>query len=623
MCGIVGIQSQSSVESIRSAIVPMISALKHRGPDYLGIECVSNKEFSLGFAHQRLSILDLSMDGNQPMYAKSKNWLLIFNGEIYNHQEIKKSLAHIAFQSTSDTETLVEAIDFFGFESTLKKLRGMFAIAAYDLKNNKLYLARDRMGEKPLYYGTIENDFVFASELKAFTSHEKFRKEIDEEALREFYFYGYIPAPKSIYKCIKKLLPSHYVVISSAKISSPICYWNLQQVAEQKKANLSFDEVKKNLKEKLLETVKLQSISDVPLGAFLSGGIDSSLLTALLKESIGNNTQTYSIGFGDRASDESKYAEKIAAHLQTKHTTLIASEVEALNLAEKINDIYDEPFADVSQIPTLLLAKLTKNHVTVAISGDGGDEVFSGYNRYLVIDKWNQYKTLAQYIPMHFAIPIAKKFLSFSGYPQVEEKIRKISELRNATSTQDAYSIFTRQSILLENAHAKVFDLQNTKLSAQQNIQLYDQIFYLPDDILVKVDRATMAYGLESRAPFLDHSLIEYAWTLPRNYLIHEGKGKHILRSILSDFVPKELWSRPKAGFSPPIDKWLRGPLLDWANDRLSPSSIKNNSYLSERDKATIKTVWNLHKEEKTEIGFQLWPVLIAQDWLLKNKIIS
>ncbi len=631
MCGISGIFSSSgNKDYLNTQINRMISSLNHRGPDNNGIFIDEKKGVVLG--HNRLSILDLSINGSQPMKSDSNRYVISFNGEIYNHIDIRGKIQSGNWRGTSDTETLLAAIENWGIDKTLGRLRGMFAFALYDTIENKLHLCRDRTGEKPLYYGQISNDFIFASELKSFLTHPGFEKKINRDSLATFMQYGYVPSPNTIYNNINKLPPGSILTIDADKNYNIRNYWafkinpNKNSSFDQSDDNLMIDK----LKTLLLNSVEKQMISDVPIGAFLSGGIDSSLITAMMQSLSDRPIDTFSIGFNEEEYDESLYARSVSEYLNTNHHELIVDAQMSLDVISDLPKIYDEPFADVSSIPTYLLSKMTREKVTVSLSGDGADELFGGYERYYRgLSYWNKINK----IPLPIRGIIKNILLSFSnnffniinnrlinsgklGYKMhkiargLDAPDPKIFNQKMVSIWEDTDNIvLSGQSLDTEYQTALIDDYPDP-----ESLGMYcDFKTYLPDDILVKVDRASMAVSLESRAPFLDFEIIEFANELPTHYKIRDGISKWILKQVLYQYIPDSYFNRPKTGFFVPIDGWLRGPLKDWAWELINPKRLENEGYLNAR---IINDKWNQIQNGRGNFQYQIWNVLVFQQWL-------
>lgn len=630
MCGLVGILKKSQLAE-RSILSHMVNVLKHRGPDDHGIWCESN----IGLGHARLSIHDLSPAGHQPMFSQSQRFVTVFNGEIYNYLELKNELSnelYFHFSTQSDTELLINAIELWGIEKTLRKTIGMFAFAAWDRKENKLYLARDRFGEKPLYYGRLGNDFVFSSELKPIISVFKEHLHIDRDVLATYLRYAYVPTPYCIYHEMKKLGPGTYLCVDNDLTVSQKIYWSAAEVALRAKANpldCSFSESVNALENQLKLTLGRQMLSDVPIGAFLSGGIDSSTVTAIMQSLSSKPIKTFSIGSNKKKYDESAFAKNIAQHLGTDHTELIITQKEAMDVIPLLSQIYDEPFADSSQIPTFLVSQLAKRSVTVALSGDGADEIFGGYNRYFLAAKMKKIlgnplaDALLRIIP-ETAFDILH-YLPHKKINHLAEKLNKVSRIAQYlhTSFADFYEGFCThihphsQLVKLSQEKEIIKKIKHTDLLLSLTdiewMMLIDTLTYLSDDIMTKVDRAAMAVSLETRAPFLDHHIFEFAWRLPLHYKVNSEKGKMVLREVLLRYVPKTLIERPKMGFGVPLAEWLRGGLSEWAQDLLQESKLQQQGFL---DVALVKQYLKEHLTGKKDRHGILWNILMFQQWL-------
>lgn len=651
MCGINGFYSKYS-NNFDNIIVKMNSAISHRGPDTNGIW--SDEDLGIVFGHQRLSIIDLSVAGNQPMQSNSGRFILTYNGEIYNHLEIRKELqknnSNTKWHGNSDTETLLEAIDFWGIEITLQKIEGMFAFGLWDQKKSSLTLVRDRIGEKPLYYGWqgkgYNKIFLFSSELKALKIHPEFKGEINRDAIALQLRHNCIPAPYSIYKNIYKLLPGHYLELKESDLKksflpSSKIYWSLSRTAIYGNSNqLAINEIdiQKELEQRLKSSIKKQMVSDVPLGAFLSGGIDSSTIVALMQSQSSKPVKTFTIGFSENDYDESKYAKKIANHLGTEHNELYVSPKKAMEVIPKLATIYDEPFSDSSQIPTYLVSQLAKDNVKVALSGDGGDELFCGYNRYLMSKNFSNIsrlipftsrKILASVIQLISAqnwTKISKLLPGLNKHVNFADKIQKGSNVLKAKTLNDYYYMLCSHwqnptDVVINSKEPGTllteFKPDLTGLNSQQQMMVLDFITYLPDDILVKVDRAAMASSLETRVPFLDHKLIEYVCKIPHSLKFRNGQGKWVLRQILKKYVPENLTDRPKMGFGAPINFWLRGPLRDWAENLLNEKRLKEEGYFNQK---IIRNKWAEHLSAKRNWQSDLWDILMFQAWKDREK---
>jgi asparagine synthase (glutamine-hydrolysing) len=643
MCGFAGIYKKKAnrqdVRQVQLVLNRMVSAIHHRGPDGVGIW--SDTDSGMGLAHKRLSIIDLSPTGDQPMESHCQRYIISYNGEIYNYKNIRYDLENrnIIFKGTSDTEVLLESIAIDGLLPTLQKTNGMFAFALWDKKNGSLHLARDRIGKKPLYFGWAGNDFVFCSELKCILKHPEFRNEIDYEALTLFLKYRYIPFPYSIYKGIYKLKPGTIVSVTKKDIEQSTrvedlydkkeTYWSAEFAVENSIKNLfmgSEKEATDNLDTLLSDATKSRMMSDVPLGALLSGGIDSSTVVSLMQKYSSMPVKTFSLGFEKEKDNEAIHAKKIAEYLGTDHTELFITDHDALSVIPKLPEMYDEPFADSSQIPTFLLSKLAKSNVTVALSGDGGDELFCGYTRYFRGAKI--YKRISQ-IPLAIRSGLSSllKPLTF-GKTNESRLIKFISELK----TNDPLSTYLHRVFkwrdpakLVLNGNERETEFykiaQNASIKDPIHLMMFtDLISYLTDDILVKVDRASMAVSLELRNPILDHRVVEFAFSLPLSMKADNKNGKKILRLVLKRYVPETLTDRPKQGFGPPVRSWLNGSLKDWAEDLLSADRLKREGIF---DVAMVRNTWSDFTSGKQHLHGHVWTILMFQAWNIWQKGFS
>ena len=639
MCGIAGYVGETPNPS--DCLAKMAQAINHRGPDNKGIW--SDEKADIGLAHARLSILDLSSAGNQPMHSKSKNYVIVFNGEIYNHNELRSELELINNRNWlghSDTETLLAAIEEWGLEKTLIKSKGMFALALWDKNSKNLSIACDRIGEKPLYYGWIKEQFVFASELKSIKKFPKFNNPIDRDSLALFLRFNSIPAPYSIYKDIFKLEPGQIIQIhADSKKIIKHNYWSTENIFKQgHMSQFSFtpSEAVNQLETTLSNAVSSQMQSDVPLGAFLSGGIDSSTIVALMQSRSSRNVNTFTIGFNAKEFDEAKHAGEVAKHLGTNHFEKYVTDHDALDVIPHIPDIYDEPFADSSQIPTYLVSKFAKQEVTVALSGDAGDELFGGYNRYVFSEKMFN-KILKSPI-------FLRKLMSKTIFSMTEEKwdsllgslmskrfanfghkLHKAANILSSKSIRDLHFKLISQIhnpsdwLINANEHKTILndDIERFEgLNSIEKMMAYDLITYLPTDILTKVDRAAMAVSLETRVPFLDPDVIEFSASLPVEFKIRNGITKWALREVLYKYVPKDLIERPKMGFAVPLAEWLRGPLKDWAEALLDEKRLHQEGFFNVE---FVRGKWLEHLSGKQNWHHQLWNVLMFQAWLENN----
>lgn len=649
MCGIAGflrLGSPSNEGEWEAILSAMGDALRHRGPDDEGIWL--DRQCGIGLSHRRLSVVDLSPAGHQPMSSASGRYVIVFNGEIYNHELLRaeiRSLYPGDWRGHSDTETLLACIDLWGVEKTLGRLTGMFAFALWDKQEHELMLARDRLGEKPLYYGWQGDSFLFASELKAMKVHPAFVGNIDRQALGALMQFGVIPAPQSIYQGIRKLLPGTWLKVSlTNRDTTAQHYWNARSVITRGLARPfagSPDEAVETLHGLLLGAVRKQMIADVPIGALLSGGIDSSTIVALAQAQNSRPVKTFTIGFRESGYNEAEFARAVAAHLGTEHTELYVSPQQALEVIPQLPQLYCEPFADSSQIPTFLVSQLARSKVTVALSGDGGDELFGGYTRYLMGQRiWNTIRflpagprrLLSALItsvspeswnrvigPMRMVIPKRMEQINFG------DKLHKATGALSAASAAELYRLLTNQwpdpGELVIGLDART---GKTHVSGDHELDMdfihwmmaEDTLGYLPNDILTKVDRAAMGVSLETRIPLLDHEILEFAWSLPLEYKVRNGVGKWPLRQVLEKYIPRNLIERPKMGFGIPIDSWLRGPLREWAEALISESRLKSDGYL---DPVPIRRKWLEHQSGARNWQSQLWNVLMFQAWLQEN----
>ena len=639
MCGIAGYVGKTPNPS--ECLAKMAQAINHRGPDNKGIWL--DEKSDIGLAHARLSILDLSSAGNQPMQSSSKNYVIVFNGEIYNHNELRSELELINNRNWlgySDTETLLAAIEEWGLEKTLIKSKGMFALALWDKNSKNLSIACDRIGEKPLYYGWIKEQFVFGSEFKSIKKFPEFNNPIDRDSLALFLRFNSIPAPHSIYKDIFKLEPGQIIQIhTDSKKIKKHNYWSTEYVYKKgHMAQFSFtpSEAVNQLETTLSNAVSAQMQSDVPLGAFLSGGIDSSTIVALMQSKSSQNVNTFTIGFNAKEFDEAKHAREVARHLGTNHFEKYVTDHDALDVIPHIPNIYDEPFSDSSQIPTYLVSKFAKQEVTVALSGDAGDELFGGYNRYVFSEKMFS-KILKSPI-------FLRKLMSKTIFSMTEEKwdsllgnlmskrfanfghkLHKAANILSSKSIRDLHFKLISQIhnpsdwLINVNEHKTIFndDIEHFEgLNSIEKMMAYDLITYLPTDILTKVDRAAMSVSLETRVPFLDPEVIEFSASLPLEFKIRNGITKWALREVLYKYVPKDLIERPKMGFAVPLAEWLRGPLKDWAEVLLDEKRLHQEGFFNVE---FVRSKWSEHLSGKRNWHHQLWNVLMFQAWLENN----
>ncbi len=642
MCGVAGfLFTHRETDDPRGVVSGMAESLRHRGPDDGGNWVDEAAGVALG--HRRLAVIDLSADGRQPMISRGERYVLSYNGEIYNFIELRDELTRegVRFQGRSDTEVLLAAVERWGLDAAVRRSIGMFAFALWDRSEKTLHLARDRMGEKPLYYGWCGKSFLFGSELKALRAHPDWAGEISADALSAYIKLGCVPAPHSIYKGIHKLPPASILSLRASDapghLPGPSAYWSAHVVGHTStdRGTISNDEALEQLDEVLKRSVRQMLRSDAPLGAFLSGGVDSSTVVALMKAESAAPVRTFTIGFHEKGYDEAHHAREMARHLETEHTELYAGPGEALEVIPHLPRLYDEPFADPSQIPTHLLCALTREHVTVALSGDGGDELFGGYNRYFWapnVWKWSnrlperlkaritktltsRYPTLARFYKKISPLLPRRYRVEMAG-----EKLLKLANLFGTASLDEMYqrlrmygdaSVFLNAHLDPESAFAPIPAPSDLHPAGQMMYR--DIVEYLPDDILVKVDRASMGASLEVRAPYLDPRVVEFVWSLPLKLKLRGGEGKWILRRLLSRYAPASLIQRPKMGFSVPVGEWLREPLKDWAEDLLGESRLREEGFFHP---GSIRRMWEQHESGARNWQFCLWGLLMFQAWL-------
>jgi asparagine synthase (glutamine-hydrolysing) len=641
MCGLTGFWRPRGFEAEPGAqLRRMTDAIRHRGPDDDGHWMDPAAGIALG--HRRLSILDLSPEGHQPMHSASGRYVIAFNGEIYNFGELREDLVAkgVRFRGRSDTEVLLEGIATWGLEETLQRAAGMFALALWDRDRRCLSLARDRFGEKPLYFGWQGDTLLFGSELKALRTHAAFNAPIDRVAVTNLMRFNYIPAPRSIYEGIGKLLPGHFAELDAKRQVVARAYWSLAEVAKRGLHDpLSGDprELADKLEARLRETIREQMVADVPLGALLSGGVDSTSVVALMQSESNRAVRTFTIGFHEPGYNEAEHAMAIARHLGTEHTELYVSPDEARAVIPRLPTLYDEPFADSSQVPTYLVSQMARRDVTVVLSGDGADELFGGYNRYLFgREIWSRISllphrmrgALSRFI---YAVPAAgwQDVLAAMQVvlppgrriAHIGDRMHKLADVLAAETDQQLYRSLVSHwrapaSLVLGGSEpAGLIDTVSADLpgaSFVERMMYTDAQTYLPDDILVKVDRASMGVSLECRAPFLDHRVAELAWRLPFSAKVSDGQGKRVLRDVLYRHVPQALVERPKMGFGVPIDAWLRDSLREWAADLLSPERLRRDGMFHE---PSVTQKWREHQQGSRNWQYLLWDVLMYQAW--------
>ena len=648
MCGITGFwnpQRSDDATSLKNIVGHMTDTIVHRGPDDSGVWVDADAGVALGF--RRLAIVDLSPTGHQPMQSADGRYEIVFNGEVYNFLELREELTTLghSFRGTSDTEVMLAAICQWGLRIAATRFNGMFAFALWDCAEQRLHLVRDRLGIKPVYYGWSGGVFMFGSELKTLRAHPAFQAEINRDVLALFLRFADVPAPYSIYEGIFKQPPGTILTLSEGQPQGEVHiepYWSARQAAENgvKQPFMGSDEEAVSALDALLrDGIEKRMIADVPLGAFLSGGVDSSTVVALMQAISSHPVKTFTIGFHEAGYDEAKHARQVAEHLGTEHTELYLSPQDMLDVVPRLPQLYDEPFADASQIPTFLVSQLARQHVTVSLSGDGGDELFAGYNRYTWAERiWQRVgglppvgrrslRAMLSVLPPEGWQTLVRRMgplaPSALRQPLLADKVQKIADVLSVDSREEVYRQLVSQwkqpeAVVLGSCEPE------TLLSTPSDwadvpdfprwMMYMDLMTYLPDDILVKMDRASMGVSLESRVPLLDdHRVVEFAWRLPMAYKIRDGQSKWLLRQVLYQYVPRELIERPKMGFALPIDSWLRGPLRDWAESYLAEDRLRGEGFF---DSAPIRQKWDEHLSGRRNWQYPLWGVLMFQAWL-------
>jgi asparagine synthase (glutamine-hydrolysing) len=630
-------RAATPADALRSVGEAMIETVRHRGPD--AGEVWVEAEGGVALGQRRLAIIDLTPGGAQPMHSADRRYVITFNGEIYNYRDIRRELeaAGRSFRSESDTEVLLEACALWGVQAAIERAIGMFAFALWDRKTRTIILARDRLGIKPLYYVATPERLLFASQLKAFRAAPWWEPTIDEDAVVGYLRHAYIAQPRTIFREAQKLPPGHILTLRQGLAAAPKCFWDLRSIAaagqRRNDPKPDADEAVERLDALLRDSVKLRMIADVPLGAFLSGGIDSSTVVALMQAQSTRPVKTFSIGFHESGYDEAQCAKRVAAHLGTDHTEFYVEPRHALDIIPRLPDWFDEPFADASQIPTYLVSELTRRHVTVALSGDGGDEVFAGYNRYFWAGRVARAMKLLPR-PLRGASASALRALSPNAWSRLfgfvpaawrptlpGDKLHKVASLLDHPEPDAIYRRLVSQwdepDKVAAAGREPTGPLWDASLARDipnfvARMQFLDMVSYLPDDILTKVDRATMAVGLEGRVPLIDHRVVAYSWSLPIGLKIRRSHGKWLLRRVLDRYVPRALIDRPKMGFAVPIDAWLRGPLREWAETLLAPHRLKADGFVRVEP---VRQAWQQHLEGSCNWQYPLWTVLMLQAW--------
>jgi asparagine synthase (glutamine-hydrolysing) len=639
MCGITGFFQGQPPGDRRQVLRGMTDAIAHRGPDADGHWLDDDAGIALG--HRRLSILDLSPNGAQPMHSRDGRWVLSYNGEVYNFSDLRAELEQgetIAWRGHSDTEVLLEGVMRWGVEATLRRAEGMFALALWDRRERTLHLARDRFGEKPLYYGRVGDALVFGSELKALRAYPGFAAAIDRGALAEFMRLGHVPSPMSIHEGVRKLPAGCWLSVGpQGGEVQPVPYWSAVEAAmaaRERPFGGTMAEAVDRLDALLRASVGRRMVADVPLGAMLSGGIDSSVVVALMQAQRGDRVRTFSIGSREPGYDEATHARAVAAHLGTEHTELYVEAADALAVVPRLHTLYDEPFADSSQVPSFLVSSLARRHVTVALTGDAGDELFGGYNRYIHgAPAWRRLRATPRFVRAagasvatavgpatldRWVARLGRLAPAALGGGRAGDKLHKLATLLPAASEEDFHrallSYWPDPQRLVRSAPPSPLPSRlPAGLSFAERAMLHDTLHYLPDDILAKVDRASMGVSLETRVPMLDTAVYDFAWSLPMELKVAGGIGKRVLRELLYRHVPREMVDRPKQGFAVPVAAWLRGELRDWAEDLLDPVRLRDEGWLQP---GPVRACWDEHQSGRRNWDTRLWTVLMFQSWL-------
>ena len=644
MCGLTGFidtSLQNDAEALKRTVQCMADRLAHRGPDDEGVWVDAAAGVALG--HRRLSIIDLSPLGHQPMASHDGRYVIVYNGEVYNFPDLRRELEAegVKFRGGSDTEVIVEACAHWGHEAAIKRLNGMFAFALWDCRERQLVLARDHIGIKPLFWGQFGGLLLFGSELKALRAHKGWPARLNRQALASYLRHFYVPAPLSIFEGVSKLRPGHFLVWRPGETARITCYWDIREVAmsgQRAPYSGGREAALEELSELLMDSVERQMIADVPLGAFLSGGIDSSIVVAMMQAKSNRPVKTFTIGFEEHGFDEAPYAKAVAAHLGTEHTELYVKSSDALALIPNLHRTFDEPFADSSQLPTSLVSQLARQHVTVALSGDGGDELFAGYHHYRICEAaWRKMSKvpaplrrwgagLLGHLPTGLTRALGGLVPGALGRQLRLGRLQRIGGVLAVDGPDDLYRRIISQwqdpQQLMPGTTEPKGGIWDPEIVTSipdfiPRMQYYDALQYMPDDVLTKVDRASMAVSLETRVPLLDHRVLEFAWRLPMSMKMGQGGGKWILRKLLGRHLPTAMIERPKMGFGVPIGTWLRGDLRDWAEDLLTESSLRADGFF---DPAPIRATWKIHLSGEADTSYMIWTILMFQQWLHETK---